>query len=48
MARLRARAAARHGRRGPTWVYRSLFGRSAVVGASLLVVVAVAYTLMGN
>ncbi|MEA5666365.1 sigma-70 family RNA polymerase sigma factor [Stenotrophomonas sp. MH1] len=48
MAPMLARDAARHGRRGPTWVYRSLFGRSAVVGASLLVVVAVAYALMGN
>ena len=46
MALMLARDAARHGRAGPSWVYRSLFGRSAVISASVLVVAAVAYTLM--
>ncbi len=46
MVPMLARDAARHGRNGPSWVYRSLFGRSAVVGTSLLAVIATVYALM--
>lgn len=46
MAPLLARDAARHGRSGPSWVYRSLFGRTAVATASLLVVVCVLFVLL--
>ncbi|MCW4454891.1 sigma-70 family RNA polymerase sigma factor [Flavobacterium sp. MXW15] len=41
MAPMLARDAARHGRHGPSWVYRSLFGRGGVVAASVLVIGAV-------
>ncbi|MBN6150931.1 sigma-70 family RNA polymerase sigma factor [Xanthomonas sp. AmX2] len=42
MAPLLARDAARHGRRGPTWLYHSLYGRPAIVATNVLVVAAVA------
>jgi len=48
MATMLARDAARNGRSGPSWVYRSLFGRSAVVSSSLLVVAAVAFALLNR
>lgn len=46
MAPMLARDAARHGRSGPSWIYRSLFGRGAVASASVLVVAAVASALL--
>ena len=46
MALMLARDAAQHGRAGPSWVYRSLFGRGAVISSSLLVVAAVAFSLL--
>lgn len=46
MGLMLARDAARHGRSGPSWIYRSLFGRGAVATASVLVVVAVAFVLL--
>ncbi|HEX7988787.1 MAG TPA: sigma-70 family RNA polymerase sigma factor [Stenotrophomonas sp.] len=46
MAPMLARDAARHGRKGPSWIYQSMFGRSAVVSASLLAVVATLYALL--
>lgn len=46
MAPMLARDAARHGRKGPSWVYQSMFGRSAVVGTSLLAVAATLYALL--
>lgn len=46
MALMLARDAAHNGRSGPSWVYRSLFGRSSVVIASLLVVASVLYALL--
>ncbi|MEG1679036.1 MAG: RNA polymerase subunit sigma-70, partial [Stenotrophomonas sp.] len=46
MAPMLARDAARHGRKGPSWVYQSMFGRSAVVTTSLLAVAATLYALL--
>ncbi len=46
MAPMLARDAARHGRKGPSWVYRSMFGRTAMVTATLLAVCTVLYTLL--
>ncbi|MGV8960650.1 MAG: RNA polymerase sigma factor [Stenotrophomonas sp.] len=46
MAPMLARDAARHGRNGPSWVYRSLYGRSAVVTTSVLAIAAVLFALL--
>jgi RNA polymerase sigma factor (sigma-70 family) len=46
MAPMLARDAARHGRRGPSLFYRSLFGRTAVAGSSALCVIAVLASLL--
>ncbi|MEG0186838.1 MAG: RNA polymerase subunit sigma-70, partial [Stenotrophomonas sp.] len=46
MAPMLARDAARHGRKGPSWVYRSMFGRSAVIATSVLAVAATLYALL--
>ncbi|HBN54017.1 MAG TPA: RNA polymerase subunit sigma-70, partial [Stenotrophomonas sp.] len=46
MGPMLARDAARHGRSGPTRVYNSLFGRSAVAVSSALVIAAVLFVLL--
>jgi hypothetical protein len=46
MAPMLARDAARHGRTGPTWVYQSMFGRSAIAVTSLIVVALVLFVLL--
>ena len=46
MAPMLARDAARHGRNGPTWVYQSMFGRSAIAVTSLIVVAVVLFVLL--
>ncbi len=38
MAPMIARDAARHGRKGPSWVYQSMYGRPALIVTNLLVV----------
>lgn len=48
MGPMLARDAARHGRSGPTRLYNSLFGRSAVAVSSVLVVAAVLYVLLAR
>ena len=46
MAPMLARDAARHGRSGPTWVYRGMFGRGAVAATTVFVVAAVLYAFL--
>ncbi|KRG39953.1 RNA polymerase subunit sigma-70 [Stenotrophomonas pictorum JCM 9942] len=46
MAPMLARDAARHGRTGPSWVYRSMFGRTAMVSATVFTVGAVLFSLL--
>ncbi len=46
MAPMLARDAARHGRNGPTWLYRSMFGRTAMVAATVFAVGAVLFALL--
>ena len=46
MAPMLARDAARHGRNGPSWVYRSMFGRTAMVTATVFTVALVLYTML--
>ncbi|WP_269790609.1 RNA polymerase sigma factor [Stenotrophomonas sp. Iso1] len=46
MAPMLARDAARHGRNGPSWVYRSMFGRAAMVTATVFTVAMVLYTML--
>ncbi len=46
MGPMLARDAARHGRSGPSRVYNSLFGRSAVVVTSALAIAAVLFVLL--
>ena len=48
MGPMLARDAARHGRSGPTRLYNSLFGRSAVAVYSVLVVASVLYVLLAR
>ena len=46
MGPMLARDAARHGRSGPTWIYRSMFGRGAVAATTLFAVAAVLYVFL--
>jgi RNA polymerase sigma factor (sigma-70 family) len=46
MAPMLARDAARHGRNGPSWIYRSMFGRAAMVTATAFAVAMVLYTML--
>ncbi len=46
MAPMLARDAARHGRSGPSWVYQSMFGRSAIAVTTLMVVALVLFVLL--
>ncbi len=48
MAPMLARDAARHGRKGPTWIYRSMFGRTAMVSATVFTVVSVLFALLNR
>ncbi|MGH8054052.1 MAG: RNA polymerase sigma factor [Stenotrophomonas sp.] len=48
MAPMLARDAARHGRNGPSWIYRSMFGRTAMVSATVFTVAVVLYTFLGK
>ena len=46
MAPLIARDAARHGRSGANWKYESMYGRRAIVAMNVLVIGALAWTMM--
>jgi len=46
MAPMIARDAARHGRSGPNWKYRSLYGREALWGVNVLLVGVIAWSLV--
>lgn len=46
MAPMLARDAARNGRDGPSWLYRSIYGRRAIVMATTLMIAAVLFVLM--
>ena len=46
MAPMLARDAARYGRNGPSWIYRSMFGRAAMVTATVFTVAMVLYTML--
>ncbi|MCD9087499.1 sigma-70 family RNA polymerase sigma factor [Stenotrophomonas sp. SY1] len=48
MAPMLARDAARHGRNGPTWIYRSMFGRTAMVSATAFTVATVLFVLLNK
>lgn len=46
MAPMLARDAARHGRNGPSWIYRSMFGRTAMVSATVFAVGTLLFVLL--
>lgn len=48
MAPMLARDAARHGRKGPTWIYRSMFSRTAMVSATVFTVGMVLFSLLNK
>lgn len=48
MAPMIARDSARRGRRGTNWKFESMYGRTGIIGANLLVIALVVYVLMRN